>query len=263
MPFGDEYAYGFVSAIVISLIIWELLSNGLLRVNQTFTSHKPLIPVLSLVAGGLGLQFGDELFGPVVTLLGALMALTAPALAKKADAKLPAPPAEPEVDNQFSKSLLAYLLVLGGLPLAWADGQEGMTSILGSLCFLLSLIGAWASWAGMWKMWSMPAVTSGKLGLILFLAPLEAVILGLFGVLRVVTGTGGPIETNWAGNVDGGMMVYGMGPLMVLFGGCLATFELFKGAKKGIEDNKKKKQAEIDARKAARKAKKEAAAKAE
>ncbi|MFT7517513.1 MAG: hypothetical protein ACI84O_001305 [Myxococcota bacterium] len=268
MPYGAP-EYSFVPKLMVVLIIWELLSNGLLRINQTFKAHKPLIPVLALVAGVLPMAVGDGTgivgVGAVVTILGALLALAAPVLAKKADAKLPTAPAEPVVDGQFSKSLLAYLLVLGGLPLAWAKDADGIDalgadSILGSLTMLFCLIGAWASWAGMWKMWSMPAITSGMLGLVLFLAPLEAIIYGLFGMLRVVTGSDGPIADNWAGNVDAGFLAHGIGPSLVLIGGLLATYELFHGAKKGMAANKQKKQAEIDARKGARKAKKDAAA---
>ena len=200
--------FSFVPGLIVALIAWELLSNGLLRINQTFSAHKPIIPFLALIAGALPLAIGDGsgLVGAVITVFGALLALAAPAIAKKADAKLPAAPAEPEVDGQFSKSLLAYLLVLAGLPLAWAEGDFGNDSILGSLTFLFCLIGAWASWSGMWKMWAMPAITSGMLGLVLFLAPLEAVIYGLFGLLRVVTGTDGAIASQWAGNVDAGFM---------------------------------------------------------
>ena len=264
MPYGAP-EYAFFTAFVVALIVWELLSNGLLRVNQTFTAHKPIIPVLALVAGVLPLAVGDGsgTVGAVVTLLGSLIALSAPIMGKKADAKLPAAPAEPEIDKQFSTSLLAYLFVLAGLPLAWAQGANGIDSTLGSLTFLFCLIGAWASWAGMWKMWSMPAITSGMLGLVLFLAPLDAVIYGLFGMLRVVTGSKGPIAEQWTGNVDEGFLAYGVGPSLVLLGGCIATYELFHGAKKGMMANKEKKQAEIDARKAARKAKKDAATSAE
>jgi len=264
--------YAFVPSLVVMLIIWELLSNGLLRVNQTFKSHNPVIPFLALLAAALPFILGgDEVLmidevavvgvspiGVYIAIFGSLLALAAPLLGKKYDAKLPAAPPEPETDAQFSKSLLAYLLVLGGLPLMWAAGTAGIESPLGSFTFLFCLIGAWASWAGMWKMWSMPAITSGMLGLVLFLAPLEAIIYGLFGLLRVVTGTDGPIADQWAGNVDAGFLAHGVGPMLVLGGGLIATYELFHGAKKGMAANKAKKQAEVDARKAQRKSKQEA-----
>ena len=268
--------YAFVPSLMVMLIIWELLSNGLLRTNQTFKAHKPVIPFLALLAAVLpfvvlksdavpfateGVAVGASPIGVFIALYGSLLALAAPFLGKKYDAKLPAAPAEPETDAQFSKSLLAYLLVLGGLPLMWAADTTGIASYLGSFTFLFCLIGAWASWAGMWKMWSMPAITSGTLGLVLFLAPLEAIIYGLFGLLRVVTGTDGTIAAEWPGDVDAGFLAYGIGPVLVLVGGLIATYELFNGAKKGMAANKAKKQAEVDTRKANRKSKQDSVTK--
>ncbi|MDE0585197.1 MAG: hypothetical protein OSB63_01095 [Planctomycetota bacterium] len=258
--------YAFLPSLVAMLIVWELLSNGLLRINQSFSAHKPFIPFLALITASLPLfvfpvaaaESSASIIGACIALWGAALALLAPMLGKKYDTKLPAAPAEPETDAQFSKSLLAYLLVLGGLPLMWAADTTGLESPLGSFTFLFCLIGAWASWAGMWKMWSMPAITSGMLGLVLFLAPLEAIIYGLFGLLRVVTGTDGPIADQWAGNVDAGFLAHGVGPMLVLGGGLIATYELFHGAKKGMAANKAKKQAEVDARKAQRKSKQDA-----
>ena len=211
--------------------------------------------------GTEGVAVGASPIGVFIALYGSLLALAAPFLGKKYDAKLPAAPAEPETDAQFSKSLLAYLLVLGGLPLMWAADTTGIASYLGSFTFLFCLIGAWASWAGMWKMWSMPAITSGTLGLVLFLAPLEAIIYGLFGLLRVVTGTDGTIAAEWPGDVDAGFLAYGIGPVLVLVGGLIATYELFNGAKKGMAANKAKKQAEVDTRKANRKSKQDSVTK--
>ena len=259
--------YAFLPSLVTMLIVWELLSNGLLRINQSFSAHKPLIPLLALITASLPLFVFPEattdsavsIIGVCIALCGASLALFAPMMAKKSDAKLPTAPAEPEVDGQFSTSLLAYLLVLAGLPLFWSQGAAGSGSALGAFTFLFCLIGAWASWAGMWRMWAMPAITSGMLGLVLFLAPLEAVIYGLFGLLRVVTGTKGPITAQWAGNVDAGFLAYGVGPSLVLLGGVIATYELFHGAKKGMAANKEKKQAEINARKAKRQSTKESA----
>lgn len=261
----DEYA--FLPSLVVMLIVWELLSNGLLRIHQSFSAHKPFIPWLALITASLPLFVFPEatadsavsIIGVCIALCGASLAMCAPMMAKKSDAKLPTAPAEPEVDGQFSTSLLAYLLVLAGLPLAWSQGAAGSDSALGAFTFLFCLIGAWASWAGMWRMWAMPAITSGMLGLVLFLAPLEAVIYGLFGLLRVVTGTKGTIAAQWAGNVDAGFLAYGVGPSLVLLGGVIATYELFHGAKKGMAANKEKKQAEINARKAKRKSAKESA----
>jgi len=108
----------------------------------------------------------------------------------------------------------------------------------------------------------MPAITSGMLGLVLFLAPLEAIIYGLFGLLRVVENdVEGPIADMWEGNVAAGFLAHGVGPMLVLGGGLIATYELFNGAKKGMAANKAKKQAEVDARKAQRKSKQDSATK--
>ena len=66
------------------------------------------------------------------------------------------------------------------------------------------------------------------------------VLLGLFGVLNVFAAdTFAKYGDPWPATEDMSMLFLA-GPLMCLFGGGLAAFELFQGAKKGIEANKKK-----------------------
>lgn len=258
-PYGAP-EYAGVAALASAVILWQLLSAGMGRVQATSIPLKPFGAILALVAGGVSLGLGEGgMLGAVLAILGGLLSLAGPALGKKADSKLP--PAAPEVavDNQFSKSLLAYLLILGSLPLAWADGGDatGIGTILGGLTFLFCLLCAWASWVGMWKLWAMPAISAGVLGLVLFLAPLEAFMLGLMGVARVFLGDSMDMLANaWPGTEEMSM-TYLIGPLMCLVGGSLAMFELFHGAKKGLEANKVKKETEIAARKAARAARRD------
>lgn len=255
MPYGAA-EYAVVPALAAAVVIWQLLASGMGRNKPTGAALKPFGAGLAIIAGALGIAMKAEdgaMLGSIFAILGGVLSLAAPAMGKKADSKLPPAGAEVEADNQFSKSMLAYLLVLLSLPMAWADGGNatGIGTYLGGITFLFCLLGLWASWVGMWKTWQMPAVT-GSLGMVLFLAPMEAVLLGIFGVGNVFladkfAGYGDP----WPATDDMSMM-YLAGPLMCLIGGGLAAFELFQGAKKGMEANKKKKEEEIAARKAAR-----------
>ncbi|MFK5955559.1 MAG: hypothetical protein QM477_03840 [Planctomycetota bacterium] len=251
--------YAAIPALAAAVVIWQLLSSGMARTQPTNTPLKPFGAVLAIAAGGVsfGLGDGSGIIGGILCIVGGVLSLAAPSMAKKTDAKLP--PAGPDVpvDGQFSKSLLAYLLIILSLPLAWADGEgaTGMNTILGGLTFLFCLLGMWSSWVGMWKLWAMPAITAGMLGLVLFLAPLEAIFLGLLGVARVFLGGNMEALVNaWPGE-DTLPMLFLLGPIMALAGGSLATFELVQGAKKGLKANQEKKEAEIASRKAARAAK--------
>lgn len=253
MPYGAA-EYAVLPALAASVVIWQLLSSGMGRSKQTSIPLKPFGAVLAIAAGGVSLGLGDGgMLGAIFAILGGVLSIAAPGMSKKADSKLPPAGAEVQVDNQFSKSLLAYLLVLFSLPMAWADGggATGIATYLGGITFLFCLLGLWASWVGMFKGWQMPAVT-GSLGMVLFLAPMEAALLGLFGVLNVFfadkfAAYGDP----WPATDDMNIMFI-LAPLMCLFGGGLAAFELVQGAKKGMAANKQKKDEEIAARKAAR-----------
>ena len=265
-PYGlPEYAY--IANLLSAIIIWELCANGLFRLEPSYKAHKVCVPLLGVIVGVLPFLMAPmnanpgPLTGTILILTGSLFALLAPFISKKADSKLPSAPEEAAVDVQFSKSFLAYLLVLIGLFLPWAGGESlnnGLSHWFGVMTFAFCFIGTWTNWAGMWKMWSMPSITSGALGLVLFLAPLDAIIYGLFGVLGVVMGVEIPEIRLVSGDISAGYAVYGVGPSLVLLGGLVATSELFIGAKKGLAANKAKKEAEIEARKAARKVKKEA-----
>jgi hypothetical protein len=259
-PYGAPQ-FQAIAALAVAFIVWDLASSGLARVKPTSTAHKPIGPALAIIAGGLGIAMkGDNEFGlagGALAILGGVLALAAPAMGKGADSKLPPAAPDAPVDEQFSKSFLAYMLVLVSLPMAWANGGDAATGVgtyLGILTFLCCILGLWASWAGMWKMWSMPAVTSGMLGMVLFLAPLEALFVGLLGIARVAMGDGAGdlLIGAWPGVGSQDFLQYGLPPLLTLIGGCLAGYELFHGAKKGLADNKAKQEAEVAARKAAR-----------
>jgi hypothetical protein len=260
-PYGAPQ-YQAIAALAIAYIVWDLASSGLGRVKPTSTAHKPIAPALAIIAGGLGFAMKGEnefgTMGAVLAILGGILALVAPMLSKGADSKLPPAAPDAPVDGQFSKSFLAYLLILVSLPMAWSDGAlaTGTNTYLGAFTFLCCLLGLWASWSGMWKMWSMPAVTSGILGLVLFLAPLEALMMGLGGVIRVAMGSDAPdmLSSPWPMLGDGGLdfIRYGLPPLLTLIGGAFAGYELIHGAKKGMAANKVKQAEEVAARKAAR-----------
>ncbi|MCP4093197.1 MAG: hypothetical protein GY747_07085 [Planctomycetes bacterium] len=266
-PYGAPQ-FQAIAALAIAFIVWDLAANGLGRVKPTATAHKPIGPALAIIAGALGIAMkGDNEFGMmggILAILGGVLAIAAPAMGKGADAKLPPAAPDAPVDEQFSKSFLAYMLVLVSLPLAWSNGlvdgvatpgpHSGLNTYLGVVTFLCCVLGLWASWSGMWKMWSMPAVTSGALGLILFLAPLEALMMGLVGVVRVLMGDGAVdmLAGPWPGEGSQDFLQYGLPPLLTLVGGAYAGYELFHGAKKGLADNKAKQEAEVAARKAAR-----------
>jgi len=263
LPYGAP-AFAAIKAVAVAVVAWQLLALSMARVKPALSTPLPIGAGLALVAGVLGLMKAGEtgfgMVGAIVILLGAVLSLAGPTMAKKADSKLPPAGPEPVIDGQFSKSLLAYLLMLSCLPLAWSNGGgTGTDTILGALTFLFCLLGAWASWVGMWKMWSMPAVSNGLLGLVLFLAPLEAIMLGLFGFLRVLGGEDAmkQLANAWPGDGSQDLLQFGLPPLILAVAGCLATYELFHGAKKGMAANKVKKDAEVEARKAARAARRE------
>ncbi|MGB0685935.1 MAG: hypothetical protein ACPGQD_07135, partial [Planctomycetota bacterium] len=264
MPYGAP-SYVAIQAVAVAVVAWQLLALSMARVHAANKAPMPIGAVLAILAGALGLAQAGEtggvgMVGGMVAVLGGLLSISGPAMAAKADSKLPPAGAEVSIDAQFSKSLLAYLLILACLTPAWSNGgNSALTTYLGALTFLFCLLGAWASWVGMWKMWSMPAVSSGILGLVLFLAPVEAIMLGIFGLVRVVTGDGAMdlLANAWPGEGSQDFLQYGLPPLIVLLAGGLATFELIQGAKKGIAANKQKKKAEIEARKAARAARRQ------
>ena len=148
-----------IAALAMAVIIWQLASAGLGRIKPAATPLKPFGAALAIVAGALGFAFPEDgagMLGSVFALLGGLLAIAAPSMGKKADAKLPPAPADAPVDNQFSKSFLAYMMVLVSLPLAWSNGAmgddglvgpvgTGMHNVVGALTFLCCVLGLWAS----------------------------------------------------------------------------------------------------------------------
>ncbi len=259
LPYGAP-EFAVVKALAITVVSWQLLTLSMARVKPVNQVPLPLGAALAIASGALGImKAGDTgvgLIGGAAAVLGGLLSIAGPAMAKKADSKLPPAAQDSPVDDQFSKSLLAYLLILAFLPMSWANGEgsTGVATYLGALTFVFCVLGAWASWVGMWKMWQMPAVSTGFVGLALFLAPLEAFLVGALGLVRVLGGDSAPADflKAWPGNGAQDFVQYGVPPLVVLLAACLATFELVQGAKKGMASNKQKKDAEIEARKAER-----------
>ena len=91
---------------------------------------------------------------------------------------------------------------------------------------------------------------TGKLGLILFLAPLEGALYGFLGVVAALMGNSGS-ENFTASFWPSGVSAL-PGPAMVLFGSLLAIFVLFKGTKAAVKMEKARKAEERAARKASR-----------
>jgi hypothetical protein len=276
-PYGAPQ-FVAVAAFAAAAAAWGLVRYGVLRGGPTALALKPAIPALVLGAGVLGLvgatsggsveavgtfgNTGGGMIGAVLAVLGGLMALAAGATTKKADSKLPPAGPEPAVDHQFSVSLFCYLVILAMMPLAWSSGGgTGSGSILGVLTMLFCVMGAVASFSGMFRGWAMRGVTGGLGGMVLFLAPLEAFLYGALGVARVAMGDAATeaipsMADVWPGGGDQDFLQYGLAPLAVLLCGIYGTVVLFQGAKKGMAANKRKKEAEIAARKAARDARK-------
>ncbi|MBT3341039.1 MAG: hypothetical protein HOM34_02165 [Planctomycetes bacterium] len=261
---------------LLAALSWQLMRSGMATVQATHSKISPILPALLLGYAGLRFVFfmtgndsmdsllgwgleGDAT-GSAIAMLGGLIAVAGPTLGKKADAKLPK--AEPiAVDAQFSQTLLAYLLIIVGLLMPWAPGTPGVHFWLGSLTLIFVLMGAWASWVGMWKLWQMPIVT-GKLGLVFFLAPIEAILVAAFGLIGQSAPAGDPdVPFAWAHEIWGGgsgILSWGGGPLLTLGGACFAFYLLFHGAKAAVALNKQRKEEEIASRKASRAAKKAA-----
>lgn len=278
VPYGAPELIA-VAAIAGAAAAWGLVRYGVLRAQPTATGVNPMVPGLLLIAGVLGIvgatsggtveepgTFGNTgagMLGAVITLLGALLALAGPAMARKSDSKLPPAAPEPAVDHQFSVSLLCYLLILAMMPLKWSNGGgTGAGSILGVFTILFCVIGAVGSFSGMFRGWAMRGVTGGLGGMALFLAPLEAALYGILGLVRVAMGDGAveaidSLGDAWPGAGDQDFLLYGLPPLVVALAGIYGTFVLFQGAKKGIEANKKRKEEEIASRKAERAARKD------
>ncbi|TAH38589.1 MAG: hypothetical protein EYC70_04240 [Planctomycetota bacterium] len=268
-PWNDVGA-NLLHGLLFAWGIWFLLRDGYAAVQPSWKLPSIYLAaalagygLLRLVLGGgqaslFGWHAGGPLaaFGALLTLVGGAIAAAAPFLGKAKDAKLPALPPAPPRDPQFSQSLFAYLVILASLLMPWGSaGERGVDSGLGAVTLACVLLALWACWSGVWKLWTTPLVTGGRMGFMLFLAPLEALLLGLFGLGRW-SGSDAFLKA-WPGDPETeALLVYGAGPLLTLLGGGFATYLLFHGVRAATAMNKQRKADEMAARKAARDAKK-------
>jgi hypothetical protein len=276
--FGGNLLHGGL----LAYSLWFLLRSGFAAVQRTGQTMPMALPVLLLIYGGVRLALPDGIdalgwsssatlmdsSGALLTALGGLLALLMPKKAQKKDAGLP-PAGQPlQLDQQFSRSLLAYLMIFVGLQMSWTGISDegsfssGTDSFGGILTLLLAMLMMWASWVSMWQLWQKPLVM-GKLGLLLFLAPLEALIVGLAGLARVALPDMEKLEwlvLAYPGTVEQGFLAYSGGPLLVTLASCYALYLIGTGAKEAVNITKQKKADEVAARKAARADKKSGSA---
>lgn len=242
-----------VQAAAAAFLAFELLRSGLLRVQPASAPLAPIGGAVAVLAGVLGLAMGASegiYTAPSIAILGGLYALAAAALAKKADAKLPPAPVQVPSDPQFSKLLLGNLLILGGTLLPWTDAARGVDTILGVILAACAVLGVCASWLGMSKTWAMPAVSGGLLGMSLIFVPLDGLLLGAFGLVRLVRG---PMDlAPWPGSKELDFIQYGLPIVMVIAASVWCLTAVVQGTLKGVESQKKRKEEEVAARKAAR-----------
>ncbi len=240
----------------------HLLAAGLGAVQPTGRSLKPILPGLLVLGGIAALVVGGGFAaGPAFALLGGLLALAATSLGGKKDAAAGPPPQARPLDAQFSASFGAYLMAVVGILMPWCgSGQTGVDALFGVVTLVFLLITMWASWVGSFRLWTMPVVT-GKLGTLLFVAPMEVSLLGAIGVMRHLLAEDSLhfAYDAWPAAADGAeesFLQFGAGPLLTLVGGMLALVILVRGATAASAMAKERKAAEIEARKAARAARK-------
>lgn len=242
-----------VQAAAAAFLAFEVLCNGLARVQPIFAPHKPIAPLVAIVAGALGLALGVSegiYVAPAFAVLGGVYALVVPGLAKKADAKLPPAPAATPADPQFSKLLLGNLLVAAGTMMHWTDEARGVDTILGAVLMVCAVLGIASAWIGMGKTWAMPAVSGGLLGMSLIFVPLDGILLGAFGIVRHVRGT--MDLAPWPGSQELDFVQYGLPILLVIAASVWSLVGVVQGTLKGVETQKARKAEEVAARKAAR-----------
>ncbi len=265
---------GWAQSLLMALTVWFLLRGGFGAVQRTGAKTPPALGGVLLLFGVLRLAVRDELpllglgsaegvldvSGAIMTTFGGVIALLGQTLGAKKDAKLP-PRGEPlAVDTQFSCSLLAYLMILFGMLMHWTEAERGVDNLFGLITLLSVLMLVWASWVGMWKLWQMPLVT-GKLGLLLFLAPFEAILLGMMGLKRLAFKHHADFDPDSPGLVVSAIhsefleldfALYAGGPFLVILGSSLAMYLLFSGAKQAVASGKERKAQEVAARKTSR-----------
>ncbi len=282
---GGHWAAGpanLLHGLLGAWIVWQLLRGGFASVFPSRLAVPPALSGLIVLYGGgrlvaalmgisplggfLGwrvLGAGENVLlgvsGAIITLAGGLLVFSAPSLGRKKDAGWAAPPAHP-LDLQFSQSFFAYLLILAGLRMPWASGgTTGAEPLFGLITLLCVLLTGWASWVGMWKLWSSRVVT-GKLGLLLFLTPMEALFLGLLGAARILV-PNGFLTGVWPSAPGAGSdpVAFLSGPLLVLGGAGYTLWILYHGTMAAMKKEKARRAEEQVARKAAREARKKGA----
>ncbi len=248
--------FAALQAAIAAFLAYELLRAGIVRLQPTARPHGSVAGALAVIGGGLGLVPAEgaaqSLTAPILAILGGLMALAAPAMAKKADAKLPAVPETP-LDPQFSKLLLGNLLILAGASSFWTSAARGTDTVVGALLLVCCVLAICASWIGMSRSWAMPAVSGGMLGMMLIITPLEGLSLGVFGIVRLFKGEGeGMLNVAgwWPGEVQ--LLTHGLPIFLVLAASGWSLATVVQGTLKGVEAQKKRKEEEIAARKAQR-----------
>jgi hypothetical protein len=242
-----------VQAAAAAFLVFEVMCNGLGRVQPIFAPHQPIGALVAIVAGVLGIAFGASegiYFAPGFVILGGLYALAMPMLAKKADSKLPPAPPTAPADPQFSKLLLGNLLVAAGTMMHWTDAARGADTILGVVLMVCTVLGIAAAWIGMGRTWAMPAVSGGLLGMSLIFVPLDGILLGAFGIVRHVRGT--MDLAPWPGSQDLDFIQYGLPILLVIGASVWSLVGVVQGTMKGVETQKQRKAEDVAARKAAR-----------
>ena len=271
-PWADSGG-DFVHGLLLAFSVWFLIRGGFLAVQRTGVTMPMMLPVAMIAYGAarlatpgglaaLGWMESDGLMGvsgALFTVIGGLIAVLMPrTVAKKKDAKLPPAGAPLQVDSQFSRSLLAYLMIFFGLQMSWTDQSSGVDSLGGLITLLFAMLMVWASWVAMWQLWQKPLVV-GKLGVLLFLAPMEALGMGIAGLVRVgMPGKAPFIDAAYPAS-DGfepAFLAHGGGPLLIALASCYAIFLIAVGAKEAGELVKQRKAQEIEARKSARSKKK-------
>jgi hypothetical protein len=282
-PWSDTGG-NLVHGLLMAISVWFLIRGGFLAVQRTGATMPMMLPVAMIVYGGARLAISGELAamgwmesggimgvsGALFTVIGGLVAVLMPrTVAKKKDAKLPPAGAPLQVDSQFSRSLLAYMMIFLGLQMSWTDQSSGVDSLGGIVTLLLAMLMVWASWVAMWQLWQKPLVI-GKLGMLLFLTPMEALFMSIVGLVRTgmaVPEPGSDMEGSigWIFNAypasdgfEGGFLAYGGGPLMMMLASCYALYLIAVGAKEAGALVKQRKAQEIEARKSARSKKSDA-----
>lgn len=273
-PWADTGG-NLIHGLLLSVTVWFLIRGGFLAVQRTGATVPPLLPVILMVYGILRLALSGEMAalgwnesgglmgasGALMTVIGGLIGFLMPrTVAKKKDAKLPPAGAPLQLDQQFSRSLMAYLMVFFGLQMNWTDQSTGLDSFGGLITLLFAMLMVWASWVAMWQLWQKPLVI-GKLGMLLFLAPIEVFFMGIGGL--VLTAMGPSETTNWlhaaypsSEGFEQNFLAYGGGPILVFFASCYALYLVFAGAKEAQQMVKDRRAQEVEARKAARSKKK-------